>query len=178
MFFCFFFLWKDIFEIVAVFGLLGDHQDMHLLNLMIAGMLLMPFKLWMGKMVGEWSFHITLKVVGEVVLVVVAGVVEVRTWSAMSVVSLAILLENVVCVLAHEVWVVEGAGALLLGAAGAQAMIDMDAGVLVRVGDLPGAAAYHLLHVVEATAGLLHSAMLAVCHLMPMGTRAVKRQVE
>ncbi|KAF4395492.1 hypothetical protein G4B88_010956 [Cannabis sativa] len=51
-------------------------------------------------------------------------------------------------------------------------------GVLVRVGDLPGAAAYHLLHVVEATAGLLHSAMLAVCHHMPMGTRAVKRQVE
>uniref|UniRef100_A0A803PEH5 RRM domain-containing protein n=1 Tax=Cannabis sativa TaxID=3483 RepID=A0A803PEH5_CANSA len=76
--------------------------------------------------------------------------------------------ENVVCALAHEVWVVEGAGALLLGAAGAQAMIDMDAGVLVRVGDLPGAAAYHLLHVVEATAGLLHSAMLAVCHHMPM----------
>lgn len=45
------------------------------------------------------------------------------------------------------------------------------AGVTVRVGEdlLHDAAVSHLLGVDEATAGLLHIAMLAVLHLMPMG---------
>lgn len=67
----------------GVFGLLEDHQDMHLLSLMIAGMLWMPYMHWMGKMVGVWSFLIILRVVVAVAAAVVAvvdvGVVEVRT---------------------------------------------------------------------------------------------------
>lgn len=42
-------------------------------------------------------------------------------------------------------------------------------GVIVRVGGLPDAVAYHQFEEVEATASLLHIAMLVVGLLMPMG---------
>lgn len=87
----------------------------------------------------------------------------------MNVVSLVILLENVACASVLEVWVVEGVEALLLDAVGARVMIDMGAGVIVRVGDLPDAVVYHQFEVVET---LLHIAMHVVDLLMPMGTES------
>lgn len=87
----------------------------------------------------------------------------------MNVVSLVILLENVACASVLEVWVVEGVEALLLDAVGARVMIDMGAGVIVRVGDLPDAVVYHQFEVVET---LLHIAMRVVDLLMPMGTES------
>lgn len=61
----------------GVSGLLEDHQDMHLLSLMMTEMQWMQFVPWMVKMVGVWSFPITRKVV--VVVVADVDVVEVRT---------------------------------------------------------------------------------------------------
>lgn len=51
----------------GVSGLLEGHQDMHSLNLMIGGMHLMQFMLWMEKMAGVWSFLIIPRVVEDVV---------------------------------------------------------------------------------------------------------------
>lgn len=94
----------------------------------------------------------------------------------MNAVNLVILLENVVCVLVHEHWGVEGAEVLPLAVAvEVPVMMVMGAGVIVRVGEdllLYAAAPHHLLLDVDvATAGLPCIAMLVVLHLMPMGTK-------
>ena len=74
---------------------------------------------------GVWSSLIILRVVVVVVVVVEAVIVdvaEVRTWSAMNVVNLVILLENVACGLVHEAWEVDGVEALALVLVGVQVM--------------------------------------------------------
>lgn len=75
-------------------------------------------------MAGVWSFLTILKVVVEeaVVVVVDVGVVEVRTWSVMNVVSLVILLGNVVCALVQGAWEVGVVEALALDIVGVQVM--------------------------------------------------------
>ena len=97
----------------------------------------------------------------------------------MSAVNLAILLENVACVLVHEEGVVEGAEVHPLDAAEVLVMMAMGAGVIVHVGEdhLHDAVVSHLLDVVGATAGLLHIALLVVLHLMPMGTKLELEQL-
>lgn len=87
----------------------------------------------------------------------------------MNVVSLDTLLGSVACVLDHVAWEVEGGGVLVLiiGVVEVQVM-GMVAGVLALVGeDLQDDAAYHHPGV-AATAGPLHTVVLAVIHLMPM----------
>lgn len=79
-----------------------------------------------GKMAGVWSFLITLRVVEAVVGV---GVVEVRTWSVMSVVSLVTLLVNVACALVHVAWGVDDVVALAHVDVEVQVM-GMDAGAV------------------------------------------------
>lgn len=86
----------------------------------------------------------------------------------MNVVSLDTLLGSVACVLDHVAWEVEGGEVqVLIGVVEVQVM-GMVAGVLVLVGeDLQDDAAYHHPGV-AATAGPLHTVVLAVIHLMPM----------
>ena len=71
------------------------------------------------RMAGELCFPIILEaeVEAEVALEVVVGVLAVLIWSAMSVVSLVILLENVACVVVQE-----DIAATALDIVGAQAM--------------------------------------------------------
>ena len=79
-------------------------------------------------MVGVWSFLIILRVAK--VVAVAAAVVEVRTWSVMSVENLVILLENVACAWAHEAWEVDDVEALVLFDVGGVQTMGMGAGVL------------------------------------------------
>ena len=82
-------------------------------------------------MVGVWSFLIILRVAK--VVAVAAAVVEVRTWSVMSVENLVILLENVACALAHEAWEVDDVEALALFDVGGVQTMGMGAGGLKGV---------------------------------------------
>lgn len=61
------FVFDKYVQFNAVFGLLVDHQDMHLSSLMIGGMHLMLFMPWTEKMVGVLSFLTILRVVEAVV---------------------------------------------------------------------------------------------------------------
>lgn len=110
----------------------------------------------MGRMAGGWSFHIILKM--EAVVVVDA----VETQTAMSVVNLVILLENVVCALVHEALVVVAAAAPVLDDVGVQ---FMGVGATALVEDV-----LHLV-VVAATANHLLIGDTVVIHLMPMEIR-------
>lgn len=96
----------------------------------------------------------------------------------MNAVNLDTLLGNVVAVLVHEARVVEGeeVPVLILGVVEVQVMV-MAAGVLAHVGeDLQDGVAYHHF-VVVATAGLLHTVILAAFHLMPMEIK-IRMQLE
>jgi len=75
-----------------VFGLLGNHQALHLLILMTRGMLRMQSVILMARMDGELSYHVVPAVV---VVVVIGGMVDLSL-SATSVVRLGTLLVSVV----------------------------------------------------------------------------------
>ena len=137
------------------------------------------------RMAGELCFLIILEaeVEAEVALEVVVGVLAVLIWSAMSVVSLVILLENVACVVVQE-----DIAATALDIVGAQAMdagkaskanivfmiievfrllnitYQFEAEVTVLVDDLQDVAVSLLVGV--ATAGLLHTVVVRNCHTL------------
>lgn len=145
---------------------------MHSLSLMTEEMQWMLFMPLTAKTVGGLSYH----TMGRVE--VVGYDVVVRTLNAMNVVSLAILLGNAACAWDHEVLDVDGALALFV-AAGVLVMVE-GATALTEEGLLYADAAYHHLHIAvgAATAGLLHLAMLAVFHPMPMGIDARNNRKE
>lgn len=94
---------------------------------------------------GEWSSHIILEEKGVGAVEEVVVVLEALIWSAMSVVSLVILLVNAEC---EEVQVLVNVEVVaLLDIGGAQVMV---AGVIVLVDVPPNAEACHLVAVVIA----------------------------
>lgn len=78
---------------------------------------------------GELSSLITLGVVVAVPVEAVGVPLQVLIWSVMSVVSQAILLGNVDCVLVLEDWVVEDVAAAALGTGGVQATVEGKASI-------------------------------------------------
>lgn len=136
-------------------------------------------------MAGELSFLIILEAEVDAEVEVVVDALVVRIWSAMSVVSLVILLENAVCVVVQE-----DVAVAALDIAGAQAMdagkafkanivlslwlnevliwlndtYHFEAEVTVLVDDPQDVVVSLLVRV--ATAGLHHTVVVRNCHML------------